>query len=77
MPEAPGTSTAGAMKAGGVWAVAGGVRALVEQYCPGTTQAPDIFITGGDGYSLFAAVGGTWSPGLTLLGLALAAESLP
>jgi type III pantothenate kinase len=77
IPEVPGTSTTAAMRAGVFWAVAGGVRALVAQYCPGTEQPPDIFITGGDGYSLFAAVGGSWSPGLTLLGLALAAEALP
>jgi type III pantothenate kinase len=77
IPQAPGTSTTAAMRAGVFWAVAGGVRALVEQYCPGAEQPPDIFITGGDGYSLFTAVGGSWSPGLALLGLALAAEALP
>jgi type III pantothenate kinase len=77
MPEAPGTSTAAAMRAGVFWAVAGGVRALVAQYCPGAEQPPDIFVTGGDGYAVYTAVGGTWSPGLTLLGTCLAAEALP
>jgi hypothetical protein len=57
--------------------VAGGVRALVETYCPGAEQSPDIFITGGDGYAVFTAVGGTWLPGLTLLGIGLTAEALP
>jgi type III pantothenate kinase len=77
LPEAPGTSTTAAMRAGIFWAVAGGVRALVETYCPGAEQSPDIFITGGDGYPVFTAVGGSWSPGLTLLGIGLTAEALP
>jgi type III pantothenate kinase len=77
MPAIPGTSTTAAMKAGIFWAVAGGVRALVEQYCPDAKQPPDLFVTGGDGYAVFTATGGTWSPGLTLMGIALTAESLP
>jgi pantothenate kinase type III len=77
IPEAPGTSTPAAMRAGVFWAVAGGVRALIEQYCADAAQPPDLFITGGDGYSVFTALGGSWSPGLTLLGIALAAEALP
>jgi type III pantothenate kinase len=77
VPELPGTTTIAAMKAGVFWAVAGGARALVERYAEGAGQPPDVWVKGGDGFRVAAAVGGTFTPDLALLGLRLTAESLP
>jgi type III pantothenate kinase len=79
LPPLPGTSTRAAMAAGIVWAVAGGVRALIEQYTAQASVAPHVFLTGGDGPLLHPALGATvelW-PSMTLEGIRLTAESLP
>ena len=78
LPAVPGTSTRTAMAAGIVWATAGGIRAIVEQYTRQTTVAPHVFLTGGDGPLLHTALGAStelW-PNLTLEGIRLTAESL-
>jgi type III pantothenate kinase len=75
-PELPGTSTSAAMRAGIFYAVAGGVRALVERYAQDAGQPPDVWVTGGDYHEVAALVGGTASPELTLRGIFLTAESL-
>src|SRR5262245_1052249 len=47
-PPLPGTSTPAAMEAGVFWAVAGGVRALVERLAArAANEPPDVFLTGG------------------------------
>jgi type III pantothenate kinase len=75
--DAPGRSTTAAIRAGVFWAVAGGVRALIEQYARNTGAAPAVFVTGGDGGRIWPAVGGTYAPALTLQGIRLTAERLP
>ncbi len=79
MPALPGTSTRAAMAAGMVWATAGGVKALIEQYSRQTAVPPHVFLTGGDGPLLHrildAAV--VHLTDLTLDGIRLTAESLP
>jgi type III pantothenate kinase len=79
LPEPPGASTRTAMAAGIVWAAAGGVRALVERYQLQAAVPPNLFLTGGDGPLLQAALGAAvelW-PDLTLEGIRLTAETLP
>ena len=76
-PPLPGTSTPAALAAGVYWAVAGGIRALLEQYAAGAGMAPAVFLTGGDGPLLQPALGShvvLW-PHLTLEGLRLTAEA--
>src|SRR5207247_2562148 len=77
-PAMPATSTPGAIKAGILSAVTGGVRALIERLQTGRTSQPEVFLTGGDGpvvaHSLRSAV--LW-PEMTLEGIRLAAEHLP
>ncbi len=79
VPRVPGSGTAEAMEAGVFWAVAGGVRALVEQMSPATAALPEVFLTGGDGALLQPVLGNrvrAW-PEMTLEGIRLAAEALP
>ena len=79
LPAVPGASTRTAMAAGIAWATAGGIKAIVEQYTRQSTVAPHVFLTGGDGPLLHAALGASvelW-PNLTLEGIRLTAESLP
>jgi type III pantothenate kinase len=79
LPALPGTSTRDAMAAGVAWAAAGGVRMVVERYLLQSFVPPHIFLTGGDGPLLQAALGTSvelW-PDLTLEGIRLTAESLP
>jgi GTP-binding protein len=75
-PEMPGTSTPAAMEAGIFWAVAGGVRALVERLArKHPAEPPDVFLTGGDGPLLQPALGPDvqlW-PAMTLEGIRLSA----
>jgi type III pantothenate kinase len=77
VPSLPGTSTPAAMAAGIFWSVAGGVRALIEQFAAQAGTGPDVFLTGGDGPLLHAALGPTaqlW-PTMTLEGIRLAVEA--
>ncbi len=83
-PQLPGTSTGAALRAGVFWAVAGGVRALVEQYARDAGRPLDVWITGGDYFRLAPALAGLACVGgaiaaadLALLGLRLTAEALP
>jgi type III pantothenate kinase len=77
-PEMPGASTIAAMETGIFWAVAGGVRALIEQYASAVGAAPEVFLTGGDGAALHAVLPNAqlW-PTMTLEGIRLSAEALP
>jgi type III pantothenate kinase len=77
-PGLPGTSTIAAMSAGIFWAVAGGVRALIEQYAAGAKRTPQLFLTGGDGPVLHTILpeAEPW-PTMTLEGIRLSAEALP
>jgi type III pantothenate kinase len=77
-PPLPGDSTIAAMAAGIFWAVAGGVRALVERYAAGMKATPRVFLTGGDGPVLHAVLpeADLW-PTMTLEGIRLSAEALP
>ena len=55
------------------WAVAGGVRALIEQLAARAGARPDVFLTGGDGPLLHPALGPDvqlW-PAMTLEGIRL------
>jgi type III pantothenate kinase len=73
VPPVPGTSTPAAMAAGIFWSVAGGVRALVELLAEQAGTRPDVFLTGGDGPLLHAALGPDvqlW-PAMTLEGIRL------
>jgi type III pantothenate kinase len=79
LPALPGTSTRDAMAAGVAWAAAGGVRLVVERYLLQSCVPPHVFLTGGDGPLLQAALGTSvelWTD-LTLEGIRLTAESLP
>lgn len=77
-PEFPGISTIGAMEAGLFWAVAGGVRALIEQHTNIAPRPPQVFLTGGDGPVLKAVLpDAEWWPTMTLEGIRLSAEALP
>jgi type III pantothenate kinase len=72
-PPLPGTSTPAAMAVGVFWAVAGGVRALVEELTARAGVRPDVFLTGGDGAVLRPALGPDvrfW-PAMTLEGIRL------
>jgi type III pantothenate kinase len=74
IPPLPGTSTPAALAAGVFWAVAGGVRALVERLAAQAGARPDVFLTGGDGPLLHPALGPDvqpW-PAMTLEGIRLA-----
>jgi type III pantothenate kinase len=77
-PPALGASTAAAMEVGIFWAVAGGIRALIEQYGTVSTAPPQVFLTGGDGPLLHAVLpeAQLW-PTMTLEGIRLSAEALP
>ncbi len=77
-PPLPGASTIAAMEAGIFWAVAGGVRALIEQYKTRTKVSPQVFLTGGDAPMLQAILpdASLW-PTMTLEGIRLSAEALP
>lgn len=89
----PGRSTPAAMHAGIFWAVAGGIRTLVEQLVAQAEPAlaaahpVDVFLTGGDTALLASALEemlrahSSWRflsrPNMTLEGIRLTAESLP
>jgi len=73
----PGKSTPAAMQVGVYWAVAGGVRALIEQF--GRERSRQVFLTGGDAAVLQPALPEPtvlW-PEMTLEGLRRTAEALP
>ena len=77
-PPSPGKSTVAAMEAGIFWAVAGGIRALIEQYGAAAAAPPQVFLTGGDGPLLHSVLpeAQLW-PAMTLEGIRLSAEALP
>lgn len=75
----PGHSTIAAMEAGIFWAVAGGIRALIEHMNEAGHSRPDVFLTGGDCKLLAGVLGPSvqvW-PEMTLEGIRYTAESLP
>jgi type III pantothenate kinase len=76
-PSSPGKSTIAAMEAGIFWAVAGGIRALIEQYAAAASAPPRVFLTGGDGPVLQTVLpeAQLW-PTMTLEGIRLSAEAL-
>jgi pantothenate kinase type III len=76
------------MQAGIFWSVAGGIRAIIERLEKDVpADGIDVFLTGGDGPKLEAALRETLSPSvaarlrvvplLTLEGIRLAAEAQP
>jgi type III pantothenate kinase len=56
LPPMPGLDTRGAMAAGVFQSVAGGILALVQQLTALSEQEADVFLTGGDGLALHAAL---------------------
>lgn len=80
----PGRSTPTAMQAGIFWAVAGGIRAILDAMTAGSSLF-DVFLTGGDAAKLEAPLRERLPsvatlrivPFLTLEGTRLAAEALP
>jgi type III pantothenate kinase len=81
VPALPGTATIPAIEAGIFWAVAGGIKSLVEVYESGAGTAAQLFLTGGDAAVLLAVLG-TWGvhhywPDMTLEGSRLTAEAQP
>ena len=84
-PPLPGNSTAGAIRAGVFWAVAGGIKAVLRQMAARCRAAsrhgrydPVVFLTGGDA-ELLAPVMDSWVivwPEMTLEGIRIAAEGL-
>jgi type III pantothenate kinase len=76
LPPVPATSTIPAIQAGVYFAVAGGVRYLLEEY---RRQKPalQVFLTGGDGPVLAASIpeAVVW-PEMTLEGIRLSARAL-
>jgi type III pantothenate kinase len=78
-PAVPATATRPAMAAGIYWAVAGGIRALVDRYDSQAGLTLDVYLAGGDAVLLEPALKGraiVW-PTMTLEGIRLAAEALP
>jgi pantothenate kinase type III len=78
-PSVPGTSTPDAMRVGIFWATVGGIQVLAQQLGKLAREPARVFLTGGDGPALAAALGievEIW-PEMTLEGLLLAAEGLP
>ncbi|HEY8503962.1 MAG TPA: type III pantothenate kinase [Gemmataceae bacterium] len=73
-PPQPGQNTERALETGLFWAVAGGVRALVEGYRGATAGPLRLFLTGGDAPLLLGGLPGAihW-PELTLEGVRLSA----
>jgi type III pantothenate kinase len=77
-PAVPGTGTPAAMELGIFWAAAGGIQALVSEYCTFCRSRMEVFLTGGDGERLHSAIPEAllWSE-MTLEGIRLSAEALP
>lgn len=80
-PAVPGQNTEAAIRAGVFWAVAGGIRALVQQTAERIEahRYPEVYLTGGDAALLAAALDPSvhvW-PEMTLEGIRLAADALP
>jgi pantothenate kinase type III len=87
-PPLPGRSTPEAIEAGVFWAVAGGIRSLVEELSAPEARHPhDIYLTGGDAPLLEPVLGRLLTtvpnrrvvlmPNMTLEGVRLAAEANP
>jgi type III pantothenate kinase len=80
-PPRPGTSTTAALEVGVFWSVAAAIRTLTVEFARGRPDlpAPEVYLTGGDGPLLHAAVGATavlW-PEMTLEGVRVSAAALP
>jgi pantothenate kinase type III len=82
-PGPPGTNTEAAMKLGLLYAVAGGVDAVVREMATRCTVAPRVYLTGGDMTPQLAGLmesrhqfRSEIRPALTLEGILRAAESL-
>lgn len=81
--HAPGQDTVSAIQIGTVWAVAGGVDALVNQLAAACPKVPCVYLTGGDAAPLKNALAAGMNfrfhvrPMLTLEGIRIAAERLP
>lgn len=77
-PTAPGTDTPAAMELGIFWSAVGGIEALLREYRSLYRSEIEIFLTGGDGARLQAAIPEAHSwPEMTLEGIRLSAEMLP
>lgn len=77
-PAVPGKSTIAAMEAGIFWAAVGGIEALLREYRQHSDGSVDLFLTGGDGPLLKAALPDArlW-PEMTLEGIRRSAEAIP
>jgi pantothenate kinase type III len=73
----PGPDTPSAMRAGIYWAVAGGIRSLIQAYGGHSPVAAEIYLTGGDAPALAPVFPEAicW-PDMTLEGVRLTAEAL-
>jgi type III pantothenate kinase len=76
-PPALGTATVEALRAGLFWGAVGGIRELIERLTDSSGARPQVFLTGGAGAALAAALGAgvRHVPHLTLAGIAIAARS--
>ncbi|MFN4259758.1 MAG: type III pantothenate kinase [Gemmataceae bacterium] len=78
-PPLPGLSTPQAMQAGIFHAVVGGINTLIARLNTHCSQQPAVYLTGGDGELLHAAIDAPaepW-PEMTLEGLRLTIEAQP
>jgi type III pantothenate kinase len=76
-PPALGTATVAALRAGLFWGAVGGIRELIERLTDSSAARPQVFLTGGAGPALAAALGAAVRhvPHLTLAGIAIAARA--
>ncbi len=76
-PTVPGTHTPAAMELGIFWAAAGGIVAVVQEYRSLCRSDIEVFLAGGDGPRLQAALSDAqlW-PEMTLEGIRLSAEAM-
>ncbi len=79
-PPRPGASTTAALEVGVFWSVAAAIRTLASEFGRGRPDLPppELYLAGGDGPLLHAAVGAAvlW-PEITLEGARLSAAALP
>jgi type III pantothenate kinase len=77
VPPLPGEATIPAMEAGVFWAVAGGVKAMIDLYQTQATKPLEVFVTGGDAPLLHRVfLKAVLWPAMTLEGLRWTAENL-
>jgi pantothenate kinase type III len=79
VPDVPARDTIPAMQAGIFHAVAGGVERIVRLLFERASVPPRLFVTGGDGAILHAALSqpATLWPTQTLEGILASAEAMP